>query len=73
MDKNITITGSGKIHFGDCNNLETVTILSSGGIGAGCFSENLKLTSVKLGKNIKTIDTRAFYGCKNLSKVEIGE
>ena len=71
LGENTTITGSGKIYFSDCNNLEKATILSSGGIGAGCFSENLKLTSVKLGKNIKSIDTRAFYGCKNLNEIEI--
>lgn len=71
LGENITIIGSGKIHFGYCNNLTKVTILSSGGIAAGSFDGNQSLTSVKLGEKVTSIDAYAFRGCSNLSKIEI--
>lgn len=71
LGENITIIGSGKIHFGDCKNLTKVTILSSGGIAGGSFEGNQSLTSVKLGEKVTSIDAYAFKGCSNLSKIEI--
>jgi len=37
------------------------------------FENNSLLTSVVLGKNLKTIGKRAFGGCTNLNNVELGE
>ena len=40
-------------------------------IGSGAFKGNTKLTKVVIGKNVRTIGSRAFYGCKNLKYVTI--
>ncbi len=36
------------------------------------FYKNLKLTSVQLGKNVKTIGNNAFEKCRNLKKISLG-
>ena len=33
-------------------------------IGKAAFKKNVKVTKVTLGKNVKTIGAKAFYGCK---------
>lgn len=38
-------------------------------IGANAFKGYSKLKSVTIGKNVTTIEKKAFYGCKKLSKV----
>lgn len=42
------------------------------GIAEGAFKNNAKLTTIKLGSDIKTIGAGAFYGCKKLKNVTIG-
>ncbi|MGN0155335.1 MAG: cellulase family glycosylhydrolase [Lachnospiraceae bacterium] len=42
------------------------------GIAEGAFKNNTKLTTIKLGSDIKTIGAGAFYGCKKLKNVTIG-
>ena len=39
----------------------------------GCFENFKNLSIVKLGKNIKTISSRAFYCCSSLSSINIPE
>lgn len=41
------------------------------GIGANAFLKNKKLKSVIIGKNVKTIGKKAFFGCKNLKKITV--
>lgn len=38
-------------------------------VGKKAFAGNTRLTQVTIGKNIKKIETKAFYGCKKLKKV----
>ena len=38
-------------------------------VGKNAFKGNTKLKSVTIGKNVTTIETNAFYNCKNLNKV----
>ena len=38
-------------------------------IGKKAFRNNKSLKEVVIGKNITKIETKAFYGCKNLRKV----
>ena len=38
-------------------------------VGKKAFAGNIKLTQVTIGKNVKKIETKAFYGCKKLKKV----
>ena len=40
-------------------------------ISASALAKNTKLKSVTIGKNVKTIGKKAFYGCKNLKKITI--
>jgi len=40
-------------------------------IAAGALKNNTKVQKVVIGKNIKTIGKKAFYGCKNLTKITI--
>lgn len=40
-------------------------------IKAGAFKGNRELIKVSIGKNVKTIGKKAFYGCKSLSKLSI--
>ncbi len=42
-------------------------------VGKGAFSNNKKLKSVKIGKNVKSIAKEAFSGCKKLKKVKMGK
>lgn len=39
-------------------------------ISKDVFKSNLKINSIKIGKNTKKIDDEAFSGCKNLKKVD---
>ncbi|MDY5498118.1 MAG: metallophosphoesterase, partial [Anaerobutyricum sp.] len=38
-------------------------------ISANAFKNNKKVTTIVIGKNVKTIGKKAFYGCKNLKKI----
>ena len=40
-------------------------------IGKAAFNKNVKVTKITLGRNVKTIGARAFYGCKKLRTVVI--
>ena len=40
-------------------------------IGDEAFASNTNLTSVTIGSNVMVINSKAFYKCKNLSKVKI--
>ncbi|MDO5155333.1 MAG: CAP domain-containing protein [Eubacteriales bacterium] len=40
-------------------------------VGASAFKNNQYLTSITIGKNIKKIEKKAFYGCSKLKKVKI--
>ena len=40
-------------------------------IGNSAFENNKKLKSVMIGKKVKTIGVKAFYGCKTLKKITI--
>ncbi len=41
------------------------------GIGTSAFAKNKKLIKVTIGKNVKTIGSKAFYQCSRLKKVKI--
>ncbi|WP_310605152.1 InlB B-repeat-containing protein [Anaerosporobacter sp.] len=41
-------------------------------VAKNAFRGNEKITTVKIGNNVKTISNTAFYKCPNLSKVTIG-
>ena len=41
------------------------------GVGKNVMSKNKKLTKVILGKNVTTIETKAFYGCTKLKTVQL--
>lgn len=41
------------------------------GIGPGALKGNKKLKTTVIGKQIKTIGARAFYGCRNLKNIRI--
>lgn len=41
------------------------------GIAKSAFAGNKKLKSVIIGKKVKTIGAKAFYGCKALKKITI--
>ena len=41
------------------------------GISKQAFKNNKKITSVIIGKNVRTIEKQAFYGCKKLKNVTI--
>ena len=43
------------------------------GIGVNAFSNNTKLTSIKIPETVKTIGTSAFMGCTNLKSVVLPE
>ena len=40
-------------------------------IGAGAFKANTRLTRVVIGKNVRTLGAKSFYGCKRLKRVVI--
>ena len=40
-------------------------------IASNALKNNKKVTNIVIGTNIKTIQKRAFYGCKNLKKIRI--
>ena len=42
------------------------------GIASNAFKNNTTLKTITIGKNVATIGTNAFYGCKNLVKVSGG-
>ena len=42
------------------------------GIASNAFKNNTTLKTITIGKNVATIGTNAFYGCKNLVKVAGG-
>ena len=59
-----------KITIPDTVKIKSVTCKVDA-ISANALKGNRKLTSVVMGRNIKTIGQKAFYGCKNLKKVTI--
>ena len=42
-------------------------------VGKASFKNNIKLQTVKLGKNVKKIGQQAFYGCTKLTNVSLGK
>ena len=42
-------------------------------IAKSAFKNNKKLTTVKIGKNVKTIEKQAFFGCTKLTNVTLGK
>lgn len=40
-------------------------------VSSNAFRNAQKLSSIVIGRNVKTIGTKAFYGCKNLKKITI--
>lgn len=40
-------------------------------IGKAAFNKNVKVTKITLGRNVKTIGAKTFYGCKKLKTVVI--
>ncbi|GEM_PF-7101624 len=58
--ENVTIPATIKIH-----NLK----YRATAISAEAFSENDKISNLTIGKCMRKIETRAFYGCKNLKRV----
>ena len=42
------------------------------GIAEKAFAKKTKLKTVVVGNNVKTVGTRAFYGCKNLKRITLG-
>jgi glycosidase len=40
-------------------------------IGSGAFARQTTMTAVAIGKNVKTIGTRVFYGCTKLKQVVV--
>lgn len=40
-------------------------------ISGSAFKNNTNITQVVIGKNVKSIGSKAFYGCKNLKKITI--
>lgn len=61
--KKITIPATVKLSDG--------TVAKVTAIGAKAFANNKKLKTIIIGKNIKKIGKKAFYGCKNLKKITI--
>ena len=43
----------------------------SGTLAANALKNNKKVTTVVIGKNVKSIGKKAFYGCKKLKKVTV--
>ena len=41
------------------------------GISANAFKNNKKITHIVIGKNVQTIDSKAFYNCKKLKTITI--
>lgn len=58
--KNLTIKDTVKIKGISCNIVQ---------IGKNAFKNYKKLTKVTIGKNVATIETNAFMGCKNLKTI----
>lgn len=54
--------------FSDCDNLESFDFTNIENIGKGAFA-NSGLKTIKLGGNIKSVETHAFYSCSSLSEV----
>ena len=54
---------------------DTVTIggkkYKVAGIAPNAFLNQKKLKKITIGRNIKTIGKKAFYGCRNLKKVSV--
>lgn len=42
-------------------------------IGKNAFKNNTKLTKVKMGSKVKTIEPSAFYGCERMKSVTLGK
>ena len=40
-------------------------------IADNAFKNNKKIKTVVVGKNVRTIGKKAFYGCKNLKKITV--
>lgn len=41
------------------------------GISANAFKNNKKITHIVIGKNVQSIDSKAFYNCKNLKSITV--
>ncbi|MCR5417295.1 MAG: leucine-rich repeat domain-containing protein [Lachnospiraceae bacterium] len=60
--KNVTIPAEVKIGTVKCKVVK---------ISANAFKNNKSIRSVVIGKNVKNIGARAFYGCSNLKNIKI--
>ena len=65
------------VGIGSCTDTEVIIPKEYNGekvvaIAEKAFSENSKITSVKIGDNVTVIGEKAFYYCKNLKTVTIG-
>ncbi|MBO4864400.1 MAG: leucine-rich repeat protein [Eubacterium sp.] len=77
VSENLTVTFTGLINK-KAKNIEIPDEVILGGktyqvteIAPNAFKNNKKLTKVIIGKNVKKIGKKAFYGCKNLKTVII--
>ena len=84
-DFNYTITSENEVEFISSNvNMKEVvipatvtaedgTIFTVTSIGDKAFYKNSTLTNVVVPNTVTSIENNAFYGCKNLKKVKIGD
>lgn len=61
----------GNDSFSINNHLEEVDLSHVETIGISAFENCGNLSSVKLSKNLKKVDSGAFYGCKNLKEIRL--
>ncbi|WP_026527950.1 InlB B-repeat-containing protein [Butyrivibrio sp. VCD2006] len=61
--KSVTIPGSVKLQDG--------TVVKITSIDDNAFKKNKTITKVVIGKNVKKIGKKAFYGCKNLKTIVV--
>lgn len=72
--KTVTLNNSGTIGnyaFYGCKALTTVTLNNSGTIGDSAFSGCTALTRVNIGAGLTEMSYNLFYGCSNLSEVNV--
>ncbi len=59
--------------FNNCYNLESVVAPGLEEIGSYAFNECKKLTSVNMGNKVRTIQSRAFFGCVALVSIDLSD
>jgi hypothetical protein len=69
-----SVTSIGKVAFGICSGLTSVTIPNSvTSIDGGAFYECSGLTSITIPNSVTSIGLEAFYGCSGLTSVYISD